>query len=108
MKQTIIYETGATSHAVNDLILFTDTSAKLARDRDVTYTDRATNVIDDYNMYWQFYYTLFTAACVAYRHETGKPYLVTRSHKLREASRREYAQLFANYYPTWKKEHGSL
>lgn len=38
MKQeTVKYETGATSHAVNDLILFTDNTRELAELRDKIY-----------------------------------------------------------------------
>src|SRR6266542_1401605 len=38
MKQDkVIYETGATSHAVNDLILFTDNTMELAKKRDKAY-----------------------------------------------------------------------
>jgi hypothetical protein len=33
----VIYETGATSHAVNDLVLFTDDTRELAELRDTIY-----------------------------------------------------------------------
>lgn len=102
----VIFETGATSHAVNDLILFTDNTRELARIIDVIYTDRATNVINDYNMFYHFYYQLYSAAIASYRKELGKNYTTFRSGKEINAMRREFSELYVADFKNWKKEHG--
>jgi hypothetical protein len=108
MKPNIVtYETGATSHAVNDLILFTDNTRKLAELRDSIYKEWADcipytpSVIDKTQSRFD---KLFFAAADAYRKEfpTSHDHIITMTINEME----EFATLYAIDFTNWKSEHG--
>lgn len=96
-----VYETGATSHSVNDLILFTDNTRELAALRDRIYMDWAQNgkkypQIDRFNI-------LFNAAKRAYRIElpTGCGHIVRMTAK----DVQEFNTLYVRDFEAWKEDH---
>jgi hypothetical protein len=94
------YETGATSPAVNNLVLFTDNTRELAALRDDIYKACADGTISPYNCHWQFYYDLFSLAVKRYKAET-------KSHiKLNDKQRSEFSKLYFIELDAWKKENG--
>lgn len=104
---TIKYETGATSHAVNDLILFTDNTRELAEFRDSIYSKMAQFDLWDKTSDWDSiqFIKLIVKAKAAYYNE------FTRAESkhisgMTNTEVREYCQLYLDDYPTWKKEHG--
>lgn len=97
--QTIMYETGATSEKVNDLILFTNTTRYLCELRDKIYTSEAKGEINEYNLNWQFYYDLLPMAIRLYKKEIKRPMT------LNEKQRTEFAKTYFIDRDTWKKEH---
>ena len=104
MNQTIKYETGATSHAVNDLILFTDNTRELAELRDYVYTGIINNEIE-HGKEWENFGELFRAAKIAYKKELGNS---NSLHIIQMDANQieEYCRLYANDFTSWKKEHG--
>jgi len=100
-----IYETGATSHAVNDLILFTDNTQLLAQLRDDIYTDWATcGTFGTDRLYLKFM-PLFQSARRHYMNEFGNS---GAGHIIRISTPEmiEYCQLYVNDFTNWKQEHG--
>lgn len=102
-----LFETGATSHAVNDLILFTDNTRELAELRD-----------DIYKMMWQFdlmgdvktwnnerFQKLLNKARAAYSNEFGGDNSL-HIINMTDAEKIEYRQLYMNDFENWKSEHG--
>jgi hypothetical protein len=108
MKQDkVLYETGATSHAVNDLILFTDNTRELAELRDNIYKEWADGVpfipsITDKTK--SRFDKLFYAAADRYRKEfpTSHNHIITMTISEME----EFTILFAAEFTTWKLDHG--
>lgn len=98
---TIIYETGATSHAVNDLILFTDNTKELDELRDKIYTMYA--YVND-KPYPEEMNRLYYAAKTAYYNEFG----IQNSNHIKNMlgnEMLEYCTLYANDFQNWKQEH---
>jgi hypothetical protein len=99
------YETGATSHAVNDLILFTDTTQSLAKKRDSIYEMYITAYQARYkgNVSWVEFQPLFVKAVNQYRSEIN-----SGSHvgKIKQKGMEEYCTIYANRFNNWKSEHG--
>lgn len=94
-----VFETGATSAAVNELILYTDNTRELAEKRD-KYFYRAEIgrslemcIID---LYWD--------AINAYKKEFpyGAEYSPVKD--MTQIERHEYCQIYANRFAEWKKE----
>lgn len=105
------HETGATSHAVNDLILFTDETRELAELRDSIYMHFISDsrpFIKDEPLYLEiamkFMCDLRPAAAKRYKQE------IPNSHdhisKMNTGDYAEYADLYASDFETWKSEHG--
>jgi hypothetical protein len=103
----VIFETGATSHAVNDLILFTDNTRELAELRDGIYT-----------MMWQFdlmgnpttwdnsrFDKLLNKARALYANTFGGDDSIHVINMKTEA-KDEYKQLYMKDFENWKSEHG--
>lgn len=108
MKQDkITYETGATSHAVNDLILFTDNTRELAELRDNLYKDWVeTGNFGTSHLYERFI-SLFNAACEAYNKEFKyDPDSCHAINLLDHSDCIEYCQLYVKDFENWKSEHG--
>jgi hypothetical protein len=102
MKQDkVIFETGATSHAVNDLILFTDNTRELVELRDSIYkewADKNTHPIQ------QNFNILYNTAAGKYLEEIKEDNEHIKYMHKDEA--REYRQIYANRFYNWKSEHG--
>ncbi len=93
-NNTVIFETGATSAAVNELILYTDNTRELAELRDAMYTDCLSNTTTEYIDF----VGLCSAARSRYKKEMG--YFFPMSLE----QRKEYCQIYANRFAEWKKE----
>lgn len=97
----IIYETGATSHAVNDLILFTDNTRGLAELRDKIYkewADKKSHPIQ------QNFGILYNTAAGKYLEEIKEENEhIKHMHKSEVL---EYRQIYAARFENWKSEHG--
>jgi hypothetical protein len=103
MKQnTIIYETGATSHAVNDLILFTDNTKELAELRDEIYI---LWIEKNYHMSQYAFNELLSQAIKSYLKVFGANNSVHIQY-MGKKEREEYCQLYADDFENWKREHG--
>ena len=101
---TPLYETGATDHAVNDLILFTDNTRELAELRDSIFQMwldfGSFGVVPHYERFIR----LFNEAKKSYMREFPAP----EDHKhiwLMNAEQiREFCQLYVIDFDTWKSE----
>jgi hypothetical protein len=99
MNNTTQFETGATSHAVNELILYTDQTKELAELRDALYKsyDKRKSV--------RHFDKLYLAARNKYIKEFGNAnslHLLTISGPQID----EYCQLYVDDFENWKSEHG--
>lgn len=102
------FETGATTHAVNDLILFTDNTRDLAAFRDSIYKDVLTHgwTIGTSPLYQRFE-PLFNEAKKQYQKEFAHDKASYQHIILMAAPQiREYCQLYVDDFPNWKKENG--
>ena len=99
-----IYETGATSHAVNDLILFTDNTRELAEYRDYLYQQAINNDAPD-NSIWTYFGGLCVDAKKIYKKEFGNRNSL-HIIQMTAAEVEEYCKLYANDFTNWKQEHG--
>lgn len=98
------YETGATSHAVNELILFTDNTRELAEKRDSIY-----QTLVDFKMECRSdkFKSLFKSAIIFYAREFGdKNSHHIMSIRMDGPQYNEFCQLYANDFDNWKLEHG--
>lgn len=119
----VIYETGATSHAVNDLILFTDNTRGLAELRDKYYNkmhlmNERFNRDTDFNSleihYRHLFYILMLTAMRDYKKlfpnkEDHKHIWQSKVDKYGEWTDKEdneYCRLYLIEFDTWKSEHG--
>lgn len=107
MNNTTKFETGATSHAVNDLIIFTDNTRELAELRDSIYTTM-----------WQFdlmgdtskwdnirFDKLLNKARATYANHCGGDnslHIINMTPEQKE----EYHQLYMKDFENWKYENG--
>lgn len=104
------FETGATSHAINDLILFADNTRELAELRDSLYKKAVDNAslvselptmfVDLYHKTLKAYRTEFKAAI---QEDSASPY-----DSLTKGQADEFCRLYADEFITWQKEHGFL
>jgi hypothetical protein len=93
------YETGATSHAVNDLILYTDNTRVLAEQRDRIY-----KAYEQDSSLERMFATLLFAAIQMYRKEFPDNHSHITGMSLKEKD--EYCRLYAEGYNNWKNENG--
>lgn len=109
ISSPIKWETGATSHAVNDLILFSDNIQELAAARDAVYShyikpNKLVNPLK--SMKYEFINILLYRAMNQYLNE----FPVHDDHKHIEEmtieQQDEFAQLYVNDFDNWKKENG--
>lgn len=101
MNTKTVYETGATSHAVNDLILFTDNTRELAELRDKCYLQRIK--LKGRISVWDFNNLIIEAQK---RYVSLFPTSSSHISKMSQPQMVEYAQLYANDFQNWKKENG--
>lgn len=117
-NENIKYETGATSHAVNDLILFTDNTRELAELRDKIYQARYKYDVEIKNytgaitaippkkidLISQFS-MLRKKAQEYYKKELGAP---NSEHITRMGNDKcmEFVNLYISDFDNWKKENG--
>lgn len=103
MKPKTTYETGATSHAVNDLILFTDNTRELAELRDSIYTAcvdmKLTCDLDRF-------LKLLKAANSAYLKEFPNKEDHSHIYGLSQNQIIEYCGLYVSDFEKWKQENG--
>lgn len=105
----VIYETGATSHAVNDLILFTDNTRELAELRNRIYTrflhwNRRKSESRDNEMYVCLI-ELFNAAKSQYIKEF-RDFEDNKHIRLMPIGQmNEYLQLYIDDFENWKAEN---
>jgi hypothetical protein len=111
MKQDkVIFETGATSHAVNDLILFTDNTKRLADRRDEIYkkyTTPSPKLKDWYkSMQKEFEKVLCPYAIHQYWVEFGEENSKHISTGMGRHEHEEFGEIYAKEFYIWKSEHG--
>lgn len=95
MKNNTTFETGATSAAVNELILYTDNTSELAEFRDQIY--EAYNSDNDAPNVIQMM-PLLSEVERTYKKEFGKwPQTTSKEDE-------QYCQIYANRFADWKKE----
>lgn len=104
-KQTEVYETGATTHATNDLILFADNTKELAELRNSIYLSfaRPQSVLDKIDLASRFQH-LYLKAVAAYKKEfpqTDRRYFLPIGSDMAN----EFCQLYAADFEAWKVEH---
>jgi len=98
------FETGATTHAVNDLILFTDNTKKLAELRDDIYKKHMRSQSKDVKRQIKSkMVNLFAEDRSAYYLEF-KNYNNSHIKEMTQAEMIEFCELYANYFESWKKE----
>lgn len=99
MTTTIKFETGASTHAVNDLILFTDNTRELAELRDEIYRTVPHIVLEE------SLEQLLNAAKRAY-YKTFPEHSITHISNMGKMQNTEYCKLYFNDIDNWKLEHG--
>ena len=100
---TVKFETGATSHAVNELILYTDNTRSLAEERnrifkifaDENDTPKLHDILPLYRKAKEQYINEFRHDKDSYLH------IIQMTGKEIE----EYCNLYIADFPTWKEEH---
>lgn len=97
--EAIKYETGATSHAVNDLILFTDNTPVLVAIRDGIY--QVMTVIPYVSLE-----PLLQNAIRVYSEEFGINESSRHIRLMNLEKRQEYCTLYEKGFENWKKENG--
>lgn len=102
MTTQTTFETGATHHAVNELILFTDTSRNLAELRDKIYEMWAEK---GYPMSEYAFQELLRASINQYVQEIGLEDSLHIKY-MGNQERDEYKRVYASRFSSWKKEHG--
>ena len=100
-----LFETGATNHAVNDLVLFTDNTKSLAELRDSIYQ----NLLEFGNFgttpHYERFIKLFKKAKERYirefpNFENHKHIFLMNSEQIRE-----YCQLYVKDFENWKEDY---
>lgn len=97
------FETGATTHAVNDLILFTDNTRELAKHRDAICKLLAD---DGLNPYEADFKPLLTASIEQYIKEFPNNEDHAHIYGMTAREKLEYRQLYVTDFENWKSEHG--
>lgn len=108
-KDKVIYETGATTHVVNDLILFTDNTMRIAERRDEIYKKYITPSpkLKDWflSMQKEFEKVLCPYAMHQYRVEFGEE-SSKHTHNMGQSEHEQFGELYAKDFYNWKSEHG--
>lgn len=91
------FETGATSHAVNELILFTDNTRELAELRDRIYVKMKEDNTSSYNPF--NFERLLTMSSHQYRREIG-------DIRMTDNEKMEYLFIYSDRFVDWKQENG--
>lgn len=106
--QITIFETGATSHAVNDLVLFTDTSRESAELRDRIYNEFMADSLVKQDRYRlpERMTSLFVAAAKQYCREI--PDECQHIKILGDRALIEYCDIYANRFESWKNDRNTL
>jgi hypothetical protein len=101
MKQ--LFETGASTHAVNDLILFTDNTRELAELRDSIYKEYQSK---NWQLFPHSILPLFTAAVRQYvlefKHDADSYKHISN---MRPAEVDEFCVIYMEEFDNWKAEH---
>jgi hypothetical protein len=97
-----IFETGATSHAVNDLILFADNTRELVEIRDEIYKDIINN---NRPLMWKSFLNLSGAAKIAYRKEFKNIEDHSHIRNMTESQTKEFCLLYLHDFNNWKLDH---
>lgn len=104
-----IFETGATSHAINDLVLFTDNTKELADIRDEIYLDIINAGWFGTGKKFERFNPLLISAIRRYIAEF--PEWIDHRHitlgNLTIDQQNEFCQLYVNYFEIWKKENSN-
>lgn len=103
MNNNTIFETGATTHAVNDLILYTDNTRELAELRDHIYKGYLDGTGDNPTVIAMS--ELYRAAKGAYIKEFGRSNSL-HIVRLTTGEVTEYCNLYVKEFNNWKQEHG--
>jgi hypothetical protein len=103
---TTLFESGATSHAVNDLILFTDNTRELAELRDSIYEYWSSPLVNAESINPERFLKLSGAAKLAYRKEFNNIEDNAHVRNMTKEQTREFCELYANDFKNWKQEHG--
>ncbi len=98
----VIFETGATTHAVNDLILFADNTRELAEIRDNIYTEI---VSGKRPLMWQSFLNLSGASKLAYRKEFKAIEDHAHIRNMKESETKEFCLLYLKDFQNWKQDH---
>jgi hypothetical protein len=100
-----IFETGATDHPVNDLILFTDNTRELAELRDLIFQTWVDFGNFGTSPHYERFIKLFNKA--KNRYITEFPCFDDHKHiSLMNGDQiREFCQLYVNDFNNWKEEH---
>lgn len=100
------FETGAKTHAVNDLILFTDTTEKLCLLRDKIFKDWFDNGSFGTQPYYSRFEYLFNLAVKEYIRE----FPTSHSHitGMTKDEIRDYCNLYVADYLDWKEDNYGL
>ena len=109
MKTTTKYESGATSHAVNDLILFSDNTNDLTEKRDKVYQtirlEKAKGKLTNDND-TPLYFSWFINECIeAYKKEFPKYEDHKHIIEMTDSQRFEFQVLYASEYENWYYEN---
>lgn len=98
--EKIVFETGATSAAVNELILYTDNTRELAERMDkyfsAAHAGKRSLPICIIDLYWDAIY------CYKKEFPYGAEYRPVKD--MTQIEMNEYAQIYANRFSDWKKE----
>ena len=107
-NDSTFYETGATSHAVNDLILFADNTRELAAARDTVYRHyvQPNKLINPLKaMKAEFINVLLYRAMNKYMDEFPEHEDHKHIEEMSIAEQEEFAQLYVNKFESWKNDH---
>src|SRR5687767_8928854 len=103
----IEFETGATSSAINELILFTDNTRSLAKKRDVIYSMYESAYRAGYkgNVSWIEFHPLFMEAVKQYCKEFEK---CSHVKSITDNQMEEYCILYTKGYENWKQSNVTI
>jgi len=110
-REKVVYETGATSHAINDLILFTDNTRELAQLRNSTYEamwqldlmdkSGSKHEWDAIHLFDKLFKAAKAAYCLQFDAESSQHIL-----RIGASGKYEFCQLYLKEYDNWKVENG--
>ena len=100
----VIFESGATSHAVNDLILFTDNTRQTVQLRDEIYSDWQTTGNFGTRPHYERFWPLLASAKRHYINEfknSGAGHIL----RMTNGEIMEYLKIYVDGFKEWKDEH---